>query len=91
MNSNDELKPSATAAFDAHYRAGWAILKRAMLMGTNQRPNESGKDAEQAIAHFRECLLLEPTSWTCMWALGKAEQAMGDHRKAMTWLDSRRF
>jgi CheY-like chemotaxis protein len=62
-----------------------------MLLGTNQRPAESGKrDAEQAIAHFRECLSLVPTSWASVWATGKAKQAIGDHREALTWFERAR-
>jgi Flp pilus assembly protein TadD len=88
MTRGDAPRQSPATAFDDHYRAGWAILKRVALVGTNRQPQDSARrDAEQAVAHFRECLSLQPTSWACMWAIGKAKQAMGDHREALTWFE----
>src|SRR3954471_270765 len=81
-------KPLAPANFDDHYQKGWALLKGVMLVGANPQRNESPRaDAEQAVAHFRACLALEPTSWPCMWATAKPKQAMGDHREALVWFE----
>ena len=70
--------------FDEHYRQAWNLLKPVMLSGANARAQQSVRDeCERAVAHFRECLSFQPRSWACMWGMGKAEQAMGNHRKAL--------
>jgi tetratricopeptide (TPR) repeat protein len=70
--------------FEEHYREGWTLLKQVMRIGTNPPlADPVGHVGEQAIAHFRRCLALEPRSWACMWGLGKAHQAVGNHSEAL--------
>jgi tetratricopeptide (TPR) repeat protein len=45
------------------------------------------EEAKQAIAHFRECLTLDPRAWAYMWGMGKAEQALGNHREALGYFE----
>ena len=78
----------AAQSYDEHYRAAWALVKRVMMTGANARQREAENEgAKQAIAHFRECLILEPRAWACMWGIGKAEQALGNHREALRYFE----
>src|SRR5450432_847268 len=88
MSLGDELTPARASVFDNHYRAGWVLLKSLMLVGSNADAKKSvtGR-ADQAVAHFRECLALAPSSWACMWGIGKALQAKGSHREALAWFE----
>jgi tetratricopeptide (TPR) repeat protein len=85
MNSRDVTEQERK--FNEHYQAGWALLKQMMPAGTTKAVHVSVEKARQAVAHFRQCLALDPGSWPCMWAAGKAEQARGNHREALQWFE----
>jgi len=85
MNSRDVHDKQRT--YNEHNEAGWALLKQVMQVGTGRTRQASDETASQAVGHFRKCLAVDPGSWPCMWAPGKAEQARGDHREALRWFE----
>ena len=84
------MDPPVAAFYTQHYEAGWRALKSVMLLGGQgyrfAGPWRSWK-ARQAIKHFEHCLTVKPDCWQCMWAVGKARQALGHDAAALDWFE----
>lgn len=83
--------PSAnTTDYQAHYSRGCKYLSKVVAL--DGRPRKMlwwlGRyRARRAIAEFIICLSLEPTSWPCMWSIGKSYQALNQHGWALQWME----
>ncbi len=82
-NAYDELFREATDALSTIIHLHGAPLRRPLFWRFRAR---------RAVAKLRQCLILEPQSWPCLWFIGKAYQALGDHARALrAFIDAAQF
>ena len=71
--------------YEELFRLGTGELSRIINIdnGPARRPFFWRKRTRKAIEVLRRCVAIEPKSWPCMWYIGKAYQALGDHPAAL--------
>lgn len=78
--------------YSGNFKKGWKRLVKVLLY-LERHPNAkkinwlNQKRIERAIDLFNKCVSAYPRSWSSMWGLGKAHQAIGDHCEALKWFE----
>ena len=72
------------------FRRGWELIRK--LPSAEQRGDKplgwfAKRHAKAAKELFDKCYAIEPGDSACLWALGKLEQAFGEHEKALAWFE----
>ncbi|MGE5604943.1 MAG: tetratricopeptide repeat protein [Bacteroidota bacterium] len=78
--------------YSGSFKKGWKKLVKVLVYrerhpDVNQMNWLNQYRIEKAIDYFNKCVLAYPRSWSSMWGLGKAYQAMGDHSRALEWFE----
>ncbi len=78
--------------YSGSFKKGWKRLVKVLRYrerypDTNQMNWLTQNRIEKAIDYFTKCVTAYPRSWSSMWGLGKAYQAMGDHFMALEWFE----
>ena len=79
--------------YSSSFKRGWKKLVK-VLRYRERHPDVAQqlnwlnqKRINRAIEHFQKCVAAYPRSWSSMWGLGKAHQAIGDHCTALQWFE----
>jgi len=79
--------------YSGSFKKGWKRLVK-VLRYRERRPNVDHQlswlnqnRVDRAIEYFQKCIAAYPRSWSSMWGLGKAHQAIGDHCTALQWFE----
>tara|TARA_B100000959_G_C14670029_1_gene496062 strand:- start:116 stop:673 length:558 start_codon:yes stop_codon:yes gene_type:complete len=76
--------------YAALFRKGWDLIRK--LSSAEKRGDRplgwfEKRHARAAHELFKRCYALQPEDSACLWALGKLEQAYGNHEKALEWFE----
>lgn len=78
--------------YSGSFKKGWKKLVK-VLVYRERHPDSNRMNwlnqnrIKKAIDYFSKCISAYPRSWSSMWGLGKAYQAMGDHSRAFEWFE----
>lgn len=78
--------------YSGSFKKGWKRLVK-VLVYRERHPDSNRMNwlnqnrIKEAINYFSKCVSAYPRSWSSMWGLGKAYQAMGEHSRALEWFE----
>jgi tetratricopeptide (TPR) repeat protein len=85
-----DISPELRDEYNKKYEKAFELLsEHAFIQGAGGRqPGPFGKKAiKEAISLLHRCLEIWRESWAAMWGVGKAHQALGNHRTALGWFE----
>ncbi len=84
----DDISPELRDEYNSKYKRAFDLLsKYAFIGGRGRIGNRERKHIEETIPLFTRCIEIWRGSWSAMWGLGKAHQALGHHRTALGWFE----
>lgn len=84
------ISPELQKEYNSKYQKAFDLLsKHAFIQGAGRgKPGPFSKKAiKEAISLLHRCLEIWGESWAAMWGVGKAHQALSNHRTALGWFE----
>jgi tetratricopeptide (TPR) repeat protein len=84
-----DISPELQNEYNSKYQKAFDILSQHVFtQGASRLPGPfAKKDIKKAISLLHRCLEIWRESWAAMWGVGKAHQALGNHRTALGWFE----
>jgi len=84
------LSSEAQTEYGKMFRRGWELIRK--LPSAEQRGDKplgwfAKRHAKAAKELFDKCYAIDSSDSACLWALGKLDQAFGEHKKALDWFE----
>ncbi len=85
-----DISPELRDEYNKKYERAFDLLQKHVFIqgsGGNQPSFLGKKRIKDAISLLHRCLEIWRDSWAAMWGIGKAHQALGNHRTALGWFE----